>query len=73
MRRIEKFVTSDGRSPFADWVSKLDHLVQGRIYAFVDRVALGAAKRNVKALGDGVFEIRIDTGPGYRVYISARL
>jgi putative addiction module killer protein len=73
MRRIEKFVTSDGRSPFSEWVSGLDKVVQGRIYAFVDRVSMGAGKKNLKALGEGVFEIRIDVGPGYRVYFGQTL
>ncbi len=73
MRRIEKFITSDGRSPFSEWILDLDHGVQGRIYAFIDRIVLGAGKKNVKALGDGIFEIKIDAGPGYRVYFGQTL
>jgi putative addiction module killer protein len=70
MRRIEKYTTSDGGSPFSEWIADLDQGMQGRIYAFVDRVVLGAGKKNVKPLGDGIYEIKIDVGPGYRVYFG---
>lgn len=73
MKRIEKFLTSDGRSPFTRWISDLDKVTQGRIFAYVDRVALGAGKKNLKSLGAGIFEIRIDFGPGYRVYFGQTL
>lgn len=53
-----------------DWLDSLDIRVQAKITAFVDRVAAGGSKKNIKALGDGVFEIKIDFGSGYRVYFG---
>jgi len=40
------------------------------VRSFIDRVATGGAKNNVKFLGEQIFEIKIDRGPGYRVYFG---
>lgn len=60
----------DGSEPFTEWHESLELKVQARVSAFIDRVAAGGGKKNVRALGDGVFEIKIDVGPGYRVYFG---
>lgn len=70
MREISQYETRSGRSPFSEWVARLDESAQGRIYAYVVRVAAGASRKNVKPVGQGVFEIKIDEGPGYRVYFG---
>src|ERR1700751_3878767 len=70
MKRVEIFRTSAGKEPFSDWLSEFDSVPRGRIYAYVRRVARGGAKKSVKPVGHGVFEIKVDHGPGYRVYFS---
>ncbi|MBI2931124.1 MAG: type II toxin-antitoxin system RelE/ParE family toxin [Planctomycetes bacterium] len=67
---IEKYLAPSGRVPFSEWVERLDEVVQAKVYAYIIRVADGGAKKNVKPLGEGVFEIKIDGGPGYRVYFG---
>lgn len=68
MKRIEMFQLSDGTVPFEDWINRLPKVLRGRIYQYINRVASGGSKKNVKSLGDNIFEIKIDTGSGYRVY-----
>ena len=53
---------------FVKWLDGLDDLLgRARIMARIERVATGNFG-NVKPVGEGVFEMRIDCGPGYRVY-----
>lgn len=70
MRRIEVLLVANGRQPFKEWLESLDARVESQVLNFVRRLAAGGAKNNVKALGEGVFEIRIDSGPGYRIYFG---
>lgn len=70
MRRIIKYQTAGGREPFSEWFEKLDWVVQAKVDAYVIRVASGGAKANVRPVGSGVYEIKLDVGPGYRVYFG---
>jgi putative addiction module killer protein len=55
---------------FARWVDNLrDMRGRARILARIERLALGNPG-DVKAVGEGVSELRIDYGPGYRVYYT---
>jgi putative addiction module killer protein len=57
---------------FADWLSKLrDRQAVARINARIRRLSLGNPG-DVKPVGSGVSEMRIDYGPGYRVYFIER-
>jgi putative addiction module killer protein len=57
---------------FAKWLSKLDdRRARARIQVRIDRLALGNPG-DVKPIGSGVSEMRIDYGPGYRVYFTQR-
>ena len=53
---------------FAKWFRSLrNHIVKGRIVARIERVQLGIFG-DAKSIGDGVHELRMDFGPGYRIY-----
>ena len=57
---------------FTDWLIALaDRRAAARIQARLDRLALGNPG-DVKPVGEGVSEMRIDYGPGYRVYFTRR-
>ena len=61
---------SNGHKPYADWLGSLtDKQVRARILVRVNRMAAGNFG-DCKPLRDGVQELRIDYGPGYRVYLS---
>lgn len=56
---------------FEAWFTGLrDPQAQARINARIRRLSLGNPG-DVKAVGSGVSEMRIDYGPGYRIYIRA--
>lgn len=66
MIRIEEYV-ADGRSPFRRWFDGLDPQAAAAIAVAIERLGEGNVS-NVKPVGDGVSELKIDRGPGYRVY-----
>jgi putative addiction module killer protein len=67
---IRHFRAADGTDVFGDWFDALrDRQAQQRIAVRIDRLALGLFG-DVKALREGVRELRVDYGPGYRVYYA---
>ena len=59
--------TEAGRSPFAEWFNALDAVTAGRVDRYLRRLEAGNFGA-AKPLREGVFELRLDFGPGYRVY-----
>jgi putative addiction module killer protein len=68
-RTIEftEYVDANGSSPFAKWFDALDAVAAAKVRVYITRVELGNFS-NVEPIGDGLSEIKIDYGPGYRVY-----
>ncbi len=57
---------------FARWIDGLRDLrARAQVQVRIERLATGNAG-DVKAVGKGVSELRIDYGPGYRVYFTKR-
>ena len=70
MHDIRDYVTQDGKDPFKDWIASLaDRMARARLLARVQRMAAGNFG-DCKPLDGGVWELRIDHGPGYRVYYA---
>lgn len=64
--------TEDGKVPFQEWLfHQLDTLARARIAARIDRVEDGNFG-DVQPIGEGVSELRIDFGPGYRIYFGQK-
>jgi putative addiction module killer protein len=64
---LKRYKTEAGRVPFAEWLHELDGRTAGRIEAYVDRMKAGNFG-NSRSIGGGVLELKIDYGPGYRIY-----
>jgi putative addiction module killer protein len=57
------------RSPFAEWFKELDAVTAARVDRHIRRLEVGNFG-SVKALQEGVSELKMDFGPGYRVYFG---
>lgn len=65
---VRQYQTADGHTPFAEWVAALrDRRANQAIAARIERLRAGN-RGDWGSVRRGVFELRIDTGPGYRIY-----
>ena len=69
MPQIRYYVTVGGHQPFAEWFAELEPVARAKITRAIARLEQGNDS-NVKSVGEGVLEYRIDFGPGYRVYFG---
>jgi putative addiction module killer protein len=66
----EVYETATGKVPYSEWLLALkDKQAFARISLRIDRVKLGNLGDH-KQIGDGLWELRVDTGAGYRVYFG---
>lgn len=66
---VREYLASDGRSPFGVWFSHLNAQAAAKVSVALTRLENGNFS-NVKGVGAGVYEYRIDFGPGYRIYLG---
>ena len=69
MLEIRYYVAADGRQPFAEWFADLDPVARAKVARVIARMEQGNLA-NVKSVGEGVLEYKIDFGPGYWVYFA---
>lgn len=70
MFEIRRYRTASGDEPLTDWLTDLpDRQARARILARLERLEIGNFG-DCKFLRDGVSELRVDWGPGYRVYFG---
>ena len=69
MAEIRYYVGPGGLQPFATWFAELDAIARAKVTRAIARLEQGNFS-NVKSVGEGVLEYRIDFGPGYRVYFG---
>jgi putative addiction module killer protein len=65
---IREFV-KEGSSPFSAWFSALDSTAASKVTTALYRLKFGNFS-NVRPVGSGVSEYKIDFGPGYRIYFG---
>jgi putative addiction module killer protein len=69
-RELRLYLREDGTSSFDRWLDDLrDNEAKARVRLRLKRIVLGNLG-DYKSVGDGVYELRIDYGPGYRVYFG---
>jgi len=66
---IDEYEDERGKSPFEKWINGLDGTAAAQVNSYIRRLELGNMS-NLRPPGDGVFELKIDFGPGYRVYLA---
>jgi putative addiction module killer protein len=69
MIELREYLDPDSRGAFSEWFGRLNSEAARRVTTGVYRLGLGNFS-NVKGVGAGVFECRIDFGPGYRLYFG---
>ena len=70
MIEIRHYVSETGCDHYQQWLDHLkDRSAKARITVRVNRLSAGALG-DCKPLGSGVWELRVDHGPGYRIYYA---
>ncbi len=69
MIKIKQYIDIDGKSPFDKWFLDLNSEASAKITKAIYKLELGNFS-TVEGVGSGVFEQKIDFGPGYRVYFG---
>jgi putative addiction module killer protein len=70
MHDIVIYQTSTGKEPYTEWADGLDKATSARIDARLTRIRETGNFGVCEPVGDGVFELKFDFGPGYRVYFA---
>ncbi len=67
---LEYYINEAGKLPFKEWLENLkDVRARAKIRISLDRIRLGNFG-HARSVGEGVHELKIDYGPGYRVYYA---
>ena len=67
---VRYYITKAGKDVVDEWILGLaDERAEARIFARIERLSTGNFGDR-KSLGGGLFELRLDTGPGYRIYYA---
>jgi putative addiction module killer protein len=66
---LRQYLDRTGRNPFGEWFDGLHTRAFAKVTIALERLREGNFS-NVKGVGSGVYERKIDFGPGYRVYFG---
>ncbi len=69
MVEVREYLDPGGHSPFAAWSDRLNREAAAKVAAALARSQQGNLS-SAKGVGAGVYEYRIDFGPGYRIYFE---
>ena len=66
---LQDYLDTSGRRPIRRWLDGLDSVTRARVARALVQLSLGNISE-VKSVGGGVLERRLDFGPGYRLYFG---
>src|SRR5712692_3836352 len=66
---ILEYLDWNDRSPYAEWFEDLSAPAAAKVAVAITRMAMGNFS-NVKGVGGGVYECRVNFGPGFRIYLG---
>ena len=70
-RKAKNYRNAADKSPFREWITRrVDGDIRNRINSRIRRIEVNGNYGDCESVGDGVFELRLDMGPGYRVYFG---
>ena len=69
MIQIREYIDANGRNRYASWFDGLPAPAAAKVSTALYRIELGNLS-SVKSLGGGVYESKINFGPGYRIYFG---
>jgi putative addiction module killer protein len=69
MIEVKEYVDESGKSPYAKWHNRLNARAAVKVSTALYRLEQGNFS-NTKGVGGGIFEYKIDFGPGYRIYFG---
>jgi putative addiction module killer protein len=69
MIEVKEYISGEGENPFRRWFDELDPQAAAIVTIAIGRLGEGNTS-NVKSISGGAAELKIDRGPGYRVYFG---
>lgn len=69
MIEVSEYLDANGNNPYAKWFGRINAAAAAKVVTAIHRMEQGNFS-NVKGVGAGVHEYRIDFGPGYRIYFG---
>jgi putative addiction module killer protein len=69
MIELRGYIDENGNKPFAKWLDELDITAAAKVTIALARMEQGNFSK-AKGVGAGVYEYKIDFGPGYRIYFG---
>ncbi len=72
MYEIIIYRTANGKEPYVEWLESLDRMVRARIKARFSRIQETSNLGIHEPVGNGIFELKFDFGPGYLDFVQFR-
>ena len=69
MPEVLEYIDDEGKSPYGRWFGRLPATAAAKVAIAVTRMAQGNPGPT-ESVGEGVFERKVDFGPGYRIYFA---